>query len=131
MSEQIKLKIISIEGILVEENVDFIRAMSTSGDLGIYPNHTPLVSLIQEGVFQYDVGSETKSLFISHSTIIVSKSDVKLLVDYIQTVDDFNQSYLTERLDQLKRSISEEKDYTQLQNLLADKQRVESQLALF
>ena len=131
MSDQIKLKIISIEGILFNESVDFIRCLSTSGDLGIYPNHTPLVSLIQEGVFQYDIGSETKLFFISHSTIIVSKSEVKLLVDFIQTADDFNQSYLTEKLDQLKRRIVEEKDYSQLQSLLTDKQRVESQLALF
>jgi F-type H+-transporting ATPase subunit epsilon len=47
---QIALKILTPESIVLDESVDSVRLTSTDGQLGILPNHQPLVTPLETGL---------------------------------------------------------------------------------
>jgi hypothetical protein len=46
----IKLDIVTLESIIYSDNVQAILAPGIEGDLGILPNHTPLITTLRSGV---------------------------------------------------------------------------------
>ena len=77
----IKLDIVSSSESLFSGEVEMVSASGVAGELGIYPNHTPLLTLIAPGEVRYKQGGEQKSMYVSGGILEVQPHHVTILAD--------------------------------------------------
>lgn len=77
----IQLDIVSSNESLFSGEVEMVIASGISGELGIYPNHTPLLTLIAPGEVRYKQGGESKSFYVSGGILEVQPHKVTVLAD--------------------------------------------------
>ena len=49
MADTLKLEIVTPEAVIYSEEVDMVTLPGSEGELGIYPNHVPLMTKVQAG----------------------------------------------------------------------------------
>ena len=84
-------KVLSPQGYLIEEVVEFLRLPSQTGEVGIFVNHSPSVFTLAPGevVIQKEDGSE-ESLFLSSGFAHVTPTEVVIStqnVEYSNSLD--------------------------------------------
>lgn len=77
----IKLEILSPEGIMVKCNVDRVSLPGTKGPFVVLKNHAPLISSLEKGEIVYSSGDEKKSLAINSGFVKVKENRVSVCVD--------------------------------------------------
>ncbi|AGR40755.1 F0F1 ATP synthase subunit epsilon [Spiroplasma taiwanense] len=87
--ERIKLKIITPEGIYIDDlDVDYVSVRTTAGQIAIYANHTPIVSTLIIGDMKYEREKDKKYIHLHRGIIQVSKKQVKILTQRLYEVDE-------------------------------------------
>lgn len=82
MKESIKLKIITMVGIFLSEEVSEIILPTDTGQITILPGHIPLISKIKSGVLVTKTGSDQKTYNVTDGVVEVRPgSEVYILVD--------------------------------------------------
>jgi len=81
MSKKLKLKIITPQNILVDEEVDAVFSKSIEGEFGILPDHVPYMTDLDVGVTEYR--TENKKEFVStmEGVLQVKDNTVTILSD--------------------------------------------------
>lgn len=76
----INLSILTLEGPLYEDKADSLLVPSIAGQLGILPNHIPLITALKYGKIIVKKGGEIKEIEIEKGFIeIRPKSEVAIL----------------------------------------------------
>lgn len=86
MAETIKLELVTPERMILSEDVDEVIAPGVEGDLGVLPDHTPLLTALRVGELAYRSGKQTDYvaivgggfLEISDNKVIVLADDAEL-----------------------------------------------------
>jgi len=81
MAEKLELEIVTPEKRVLSETVDEVILPGSSGELGILPEHTPLISQLQTGVLTYRKGTDKKSVMVSGGFVEVLPGRVSVLTD--------------------------------------------------
>ena len=63
---------------------------TTKGEIGVLPNHLPLVSLLQAGEIRIKKGNEETSLAVSSGYIEVQKNKVTVLADSAERAEEID-----------------------------------------
>ncbi|MCL1916742.1 MAG: F0F1 ATP synthase subunit epsilon [Peptococcaceae bacterium] len=74
-------QVVSPVGAVLTEDVQFVVLPGTEGELGILPNHTPLMSSVACGVVRYTLHDEVKKMAVSGGFVEVSHNQVTLLAE--------------------------------------------------
>lgn len=74
------LKVASPEEIMFENEVDFVALPGKEGQLGILPNHAPLLSALREGQIKIEQPTGTKIFNISGGFVEVLNNKVTVLI---------------------------------------------------
>lgn len=90
MADKIQLEVITPERLTLREMVDEVTLPGLGGELGILPDHTPLISQLQTGVLSYRQGSEKKLLHISGGFVEVLPDRVSVLADVAETAEEID-----------------------------------------
>ena len=77
MADKLNLEIITPERRVLSEKVDEIVVPGLEGELGILPQHTPLISQLQTGILSYRQGTEKGSGAEAPSAILASAEPPK------------------------------------------------------
>jgi len=76
------LEIVSPEKLLLSRPVDMVVIPAADGEMGVLPQHAPMIVLLQEGVIRlYEAGRVTESLQVSGGFAEVTPSRVTVLAD--------------------------------------------------
>jgi F-type H+-transporting ATPase subunit epsilon len=75
------LEIVTIERKVYAEDVDMVIAPGSEGELGILPNHTPLLTTLAEGVLRVKRGGEEEVFAIGGGIMEVLPGKVIVLAD--------------------------------------------------
>ncbi len=99
MSKQIKLKIITPERIVLEEMVDSVTIPTTEGEIGIFPNHIPLVSTLKSGDIVAKKGDEIIPMAVAGGFIEIKSNqenitEVAVLADFAEHVSEISDDVL-------------------------------------
>jgi F-type H+-transporting ATPase subunit epsilon len=78
---QMQISLASQNGVLFAGNADFIVVPQYNGELGILPNHAPLLTTLKDGEVRVTVGDEVKKFNISSGFLSVYRNDVEVVVD--------------------------------------------------
>jgi ATP synthase, F1 epsilon subunit (delta in mitochondria) len=81
----LKLEIVTPERKVVDETVDAVNVPTVNGELGILPQHAPLISSLKPGILSFTRGGSTERLVVSGGFVEVSSDKVSVLADVAET----------------------------------------------
>ena len=85
MSKAISLKVLTQEGVAVEDEAVMVRAPGGLGSFGVLYNHAPMVTTLEPGklIWRHADGSE-KTLLVGSGVLEVSKNHITLLSSFVK-----------------------------------------------
>ncbi len=88
MSKLISLKVVTPEGVAVEDEAVSVRAPGGLGSFGVLHNHAPMVSTLQPGklIWRHADGS-SKSLIVGSGVVEVAKNKITLLTASVKEAE--------------------------------------------
>lgn len=86
----IKLEIVTPEKMALSEVVEMVTIPTASGEVGILPNHAPLISALQAGILSYTKGGTTNRLVVSGGFVEVGVNTVSVLATVAESVEEIN-----------------------------------------
>lgn len=87
----IHLDIVTIERIIVSEDVDYVSAPSIDGIVGILPRHQPLLTALTIGELHYKKGAQEYSFAIGGGFMEVRPDKVTVLADAAESADEIDE----------------------------------------
>jgi F-type H+-transporting ATPase subunit epsilon len=90
MADKLELEIVTPEKPVLREVVDEVIVPGLGGELGILPDHTPLISQIQTGILTYRSGDDRKSILVSGGFVEVLPERVSVLVDIAERAEEID-----------------------------------------
>lgn len=88
----IKLDIITVERIVFSDDVDIVVAPGIDGEMGILPNHAPLMTTLKSGELVARKTGQEYSLAISGGFLEVRPDRVIVLADSAERADEIDVS---------------------------------------
>lgn len=78
--------------LMFEGNVDHLILVTESGELGVWPKHSPMIAALGNGVVRLylpeDQGGERKDVIVSHGYAEVSNDTVTVLANHARRSND-------------------------------------------
>ena len=121
MAGTFTLRIVSPEGNVLKEEVEFVVLPGGAGELGILPNHTPLIAGLDIGVARYTVEGKVKRLAVAGGFVEVADNSVTLLADTAE---------LSEEIDLARAEQAKERAMKRLSSVSSDLDVRRAELAL-
>ncbi len=81
MAATMKLEIITPEDKTFSDDVDFVTLPGVEGEMGIYPNHIPLMTQVSHGEIAVKKGKEDFFLAIGEGFAKITGDNVSILTD--------------------------------------------------
>ncbi|MFT5644421.1 MAG: F-type H+-transporting ATPase subunit epsilon [Janthinobacterium sp.] len=83
MANTIHVDVVSAEALIFSGEAEFIALPGESGELGIYPRHTPLITRIRPGAVRIKVvgQAEEEFVFVAGGMLEVQPTSVTVLAD--------------------------------------------------
>jgi F-type H+-transporting ATPase subunit epsilon len=90
MAEQIQLEVVTPERRVLAEAVDSVNVPGMSGEMGILPGHTPLISQLQTGVLSYVQNGTAHRLHVSGGFVEVNADRVSVLAEIAERPEEID-----------------------------------------
>ncbi|MCI6887103.1 MAG: ATP synthase F1 subunit epsilon, partial [Lachnospiraceae bacterium] len=84
MADAMKLKVITPEEQFYEGDVSMVELTTTEGDIGIYPEHIPLTTVVAPGILKIHEGSEVKEAALMSGFITILPDLVTILAEVVE-----------------------------------------------
>ncbi|HZE13318.1 MAG TPA: ATP synthase F1 subunit epsilon [Chthoniobacterales bacterium] len=81
MAGTLKLEIVTPEKIAYAEDVEMVTLPGSEGELGVYPNHVPLLTTLNPGELRVVKGGRATYLAIGEGFVEVTGTSVSVLTD--------------------------------------------------
>ncbi len=93
MAMTLHLDVVSAETELFSGTISAVFAPAQMGDVGIYPRHTPMVTMLRPGELKIEVeGEEDQYLYVSGGILEVQPHVVTVLSDTAIRAEDLDES---------------------------------------
>jgi F-type H+-transporting ATPase subunit epsilon len=90
MADKLNLEVITPEKLALRETVDEVIVPGLEGELGILPEHTPVISQLKTGILTYRQGSESKRMHVSGGFVEVLPDRVSVLSDVAERPEEID-----------------------------------------
>ena len=90
MADKLKLEMVKPYKRVLSEEVDEITAPGFIGELGILPEHTPLLTTLKVGELSYKKGNEIFHIAVNWGYLEVENETVTVLVDTAEKADEID-----------------------------------------
>lgn len=98
MSKTINIDVVDSERLIFSGEVEYFIAPGTEGELGIFPNHIPIIVRLKPGVLRlHNANSPELILAISGGFLEVSHNMAIVLADVIERTDQLDEARLIEQ----------------------------------
>ncbi|MBO0719581.1 MAG: F0F1 ATP synthase subunit epsilon [Blastocatellia bacterium] len=121
MADKLNLEVITPEKLALREEVDEVVVPGIDGELGILPEHTPVISQLKTGILVYRQGSERREMHVSGGFVEVLPDRVSVLSEVAEKPEeiDLERAKLArERAEKHLSSRGEEIDARQIEDKL-------------
>jgi len=86
----IRCEIVSQDRMVFEGDVDIIVVPGESGEMGILPNHTPLLSTLKYGILRVRTGDEEQVFTVAGGVVEVQPDMVTILANSAENVAEID-----------------------------------------
>ena len=90
MAGTFALRIVSPEGDVLKEDVEFVVVPGGAGELGILPNHAPLIAGLNIGVARYTLNGTVKRVAVAGGFVEVVDNTATILADTAELSEDID-----------------------------------------
>ncbi len=90
MAETLRLRVVTPERLLLDEDVDEVTAPGTEGEFGVLPNHTTFLSSLQPGRLMYKRSGQTYIMAVSGGFAEVVDNNMSVLTDSAELPNEIN-----------------------------------------
>ena len=87
---QLNLKIIDLDGVYLQQEVDLVNLTIASGNVTILANHIPLISSIDISHMYVKINGEQINYAIAGGTLFVSEKECKIITTAIEKESDID-----------------------------------------
>ncbi len=105
MANQINLEVITPEKLVLRESVDELVLPGLTGEIGVLPDHEPLISQLKTGVLSYRVGASLQKLHVSGGFAEVLGDKVSVLADVAEKPEDIDLESAKAALERAEKSL--------------------------
>lgn len=125
MANTVKIEVVSAEESIFSGRAAFVVAPAGGGEVGIYPNHTPMITTIKPGALRIKQENESEDIlfFISGGILEVQPGMITVLADTAIRGDDLDEAKAnmakTSALEAMKNK-SDKMNYAMAQAELAE-----------
>lgn len=81
----INLEIVTPEKKVIDEQVDVVNVPTPKGEIGILPNHAPLISTLKAGILSYTNKGNTEKMVVLGGFVEVKMDKVSILADVVES----------------------------------------------
>lgn len=107
MADTLQFSLVSPERELYSGDVDQVDIPGTEGDLGVFPNHSPLMAAIRTGTITvYENGAETK-FFVQGGFADVTPSGLTVLAEKAVALDALDRADVEAQIKTLEASLGD------------------------
>jgi len=131
-----QLRLITLAGVKFDEDIYEVIIPTTSGDIGVFPDHEPLVTVAKTGVLQVrrqktDPNDRMELLAIGGGIVEIDGKSVRILVDEADYGDDIIEAESQKALELALKMRDEAKDEVELEKAhqLVDRHMVRLKVA--
>jgi len=119
MASVVTFELITPEGLKIQEEVYELLLPTPNGQIGILPNHMPLISIVTPGVIsirrrQEDTDQALEHLATSGGFLEVDDKKVRLLADSAERAEDIDELKAQQALEKAKEMQKTAKDQVSL-----------------
>ena len=91
MSEQLNLEVVTPHRTVLVEDVDSVTLPGIEGELGILPEHIPLLTTLDTGIMSYKSSSgKTQAIAVHWGYAQVEGNSVRVLAELAETADEID-----------------------------------------
>lgn len=120
-----QLQIITAEREVFSGEVDALVAPGVAGQLGILPNHAPLMTVLQPGELMVRAGGDESYLALSGGYLEVLGNLVIVLADAAEDVDEIDEARAQEALARAQERIASRASDIELEQAVASLRRAQ------
>ena len=120
-----QLQIITAEREVFSGEVDAMAAPGIAGQLGILPNHAPLMTILQPGELMVRAGGEESYLALSGGYIEVLGNHVIILADAAEDVDEIDEARAQEAIERAQQRIANRTSDVELEQAVQSLRRAQ------
>jgi len=132
----LRFQLVTLEGTKLDEEVYEVRLPTPDGEIGVFTNHAPLVSVASTGVItvkrgQNDPEAKWEYYATNGGVIEIVEGIVRVLVDEADREDEINEHEAQKAFDKAKSMQADAKDQVSLEQAreLIDRQAVRLKVA--
>ena len=120
-----QLQIITAEREVFSGEVDALVAPGVAGQLGILPNHAPLMTVLQPGELLVRAGGDESYLALSGGYLEVLGNQVIVLADAAEDVDEIDEARAQEALARAQERVASRSTDIELEQAVASLRRAQ------
>ena len=90
MSNQLNLEVVTPHRTVLVEDVDSVTLPGIEGELGILPEHIPLLTTLDTGIVTYSSSGKTQAIAVHWGYAQVEGNSVSVLAELAETADEID-----------------------------------------
>ena len=131
MAHTIHVDVVSAEASIYSGEAEFVVLPGEAGELGIYPQHTPLITRIKPGVVTITPagGGEKQTIFVAGGILEVQPKVITVLADTAIRAHDLDEAKANEALQRAEDARRNAKDKQEVAAVESEVSMLAAQLA--
>jgi F-type H+-transporting ATPase subunit epsilon len=107
MANMLKLEIVTPEAKIFSDDVDMVTLNGVEGEMGILPNHVPLMTQLAAGEIVARKGADTIFLVVGDGFVQITGERVSVLTDMAINADNIDEAQAQEALRRAEARLAE------------------------
>ena len=108
MADKLTFSLVSPEAELYSGQVDQVDIPGTEGDLGILPNHSPVMAAISTGLITVTLGTEEVQYFVQGGFADVTPAGLTVLAEKALPMDEMNSTLIKEMIEEIEKTLAQQ-----------------------
>lgn len=108
-----KVKVVTYEELVLEQEAEYLLVRTTEGDMGVLPNHSPFIAGLSTGEMKLRLNGKEDIYFVSEGLMEISNNVVTIIANEAISADKLDVERAKREVEELKAKlakIQEDKD---------------------
>src|SRR3954466_7428354 len=108
MAATLRLEIVTPEATAYSEDVEMVTLVGAEGELGVYPNHVPLLTTLQPGELRVLKGGRETYLAVGEGFVEIRADAVSVLTDLALEASSIDESAAEAAVERARAAMKED-----------------------
>ncbi|MDD2677576.1 MAG: ATP synthase F1 subunit epsilon [Methylacidiphilaceae bacterium] len=102
---QLQVHVVTPEGVRFAQDAEMVTLPGVEGEMGVFPNHEPLITRIVPGELVLQTGEERKVLAVGEGFVRISSDRVVLLCDMALYEEEIEEAKVAEAVERAQQAL--------------------------